>query len=136
MEKTVDLTTFVNIIFKDKKNWSNLTVEDKEANFFIFNRFMSKKYPKQAYSFNKKHLNKAICADIWFHFLKKEISIPFWFWKYKQAKKTNNLKEYENFMIENEISQKQLLYLQTYHSDILKEEFDRYNEILKLINKT
>lgn len=135
MEKAVDLTTFVNTIFKDKKNWVNLTDLDKETNFFIFNRFMSKKYPKQAYSFNKKHLNKSICADIWFHFLKKEISIPFWFWKYRQAKKVNDTKEYENFMIENEISEKELLYLRTYHKNILDSEFERYNEVQKLISK-
>lgn len=133
-QKKADLTTFVNAMFKDKANWKLLTAEDKEANFFIFNRFMSKAYPKQAQSFNKRYLDKAICADIWFKFLQRERYTPSWFWKYRQGKKDENVKKYEKFLADNEISQKDLLYLQSYYPDILETEFKRYEQIQELIN--
>lgn len=133
-QKKVDLTTFVNSMFKDKSNWKLLTAEDKETNFFIFNRFMAKAYPKQAYSFNKRYLNKAICADIWFKFLTKERYTPSWFWKYRQPKMDENVKKYQSFLVENEISQKDLLYLHKYYPEILESEFDRFQKIQDLMN--
>jgi hypothetical protein len=43
----MDFKSLVDIYFHKKKDWSMITDKDKESLFFIFNRYMSKKYPKQ-----------------------------------------------------------------------------------------
>ena len=43
MEKNSKIVVF-NAMFKNKKNWINISDEDKSQYFFIFNRYLSKKY--------------------------------------------------------------------------------------------
>ena len=39
-------------------SWDKITVEEKEKNFFIFNRYFSKMYPEQAQLLNLKNIDK------------------------------------------------------------------------------
>lgn len=91
----MDFKTIVDTIFRDKKNWESVSDEDKESLFFIFNRYMAKKMPRQAQFFNKRDLDKATAMDIWFMQLSKERSTPFWFWKGPTKRKNPVIKEWQ-----------------------------------------
>jgi len=80
----MDFKDIVNIIFKFKNKYNTVTDEDKEKNFFIFNRFMSKKYPIQALALNSKFDDKVIAMDIWYMYLRNEYNVPDWFWRGKR----------------------------------------------------
>lgn len=77
----MDFKTLATIIFQRKQDWSEVTDNDKESLFFIFNRYMAKKWPKQAQQFNLKDIDRASAFDVWYQFLRKEVKLPYWFWK-------------------------------------------------------
>ena len=76
----MDLSTFVNAVFVRKGEWPSVTDADKEAYFFMFNRYMAKHHPMSAQKFNAKGVDKVSAMDIWFSSLRRQISIPKWFW--------------------------------------------------------
>ena len=90
----MDFKGIVNAMFY-KKDWPQVTTADKDAMFFIFNRYMAKKYPKQAQYFNDKSIDKASCMDIWFQFMKKEVRVPVWFWSGPTKKKDPPIKDWK-----------------------------------------
>ena len=100
-----------NAMFKDKKNWSKVTDEQKEQFFFIFNRYFSKRYPKESQLLNGKEINKSDCMDLWFEFIKNK-PYPQWFWS-KSTEKSEK----------GEFSEKELMMLRQY-LDIKSEELD------------
>lgn len=91
----MDFKTITDIIFTKKRLWPEVTDDEKESLFFIFNRYMSKKYPIQANQFNHKFADKALAMDIWFLFLKNEVRVPFWFWKGPTKKKDPSIKGWQ-----------------------------------------
>jgi len=91
----MDFKTIVTFMFQNKNKWNELSNTDKETFFFIFNRYMSKKYPKQSQYFNDKNIDKATSMDIWFQFLKKETRTPFWFWKGATKRKEPDMKNWQ-----------------------------------------
>ena len=82
-----------NFLFKEKNNYKQIEDKDKEDNFFILNRKLSKAFPKQAQFFNTKFVDKASALDIWFNFLKKKNinTIPSW-WYNSDTKKEKEKK--------------------------------------------
>jgi hypothetical protein len=90
----MDFKSLVDIYFYKKKDWSSVTNQDKESLFFIFNRYMAKKYPKQAQFFNDKSIDKATAMDVWFMFLKSEVRVPIWFWKGPTKRKDPQVKDW------------------------------------------
>jgi hypothetical protein len=60
-------------------SWDKITVEEKEKNFFIFNRYFSKMYPEQAQLLNLKNIDKVVGMELWYQFMKTE-PYPDWFW--------------------------------------------------------
>lgn len=128
----MDFKTLTNIIFFSKKDWRIITNEEKESLFFIFNRFMSKQYPKQAQLFNVKNIDKATCMDIWFNFLKKEFKVPFWFWKGPTKKKSPDIKGWEIIQeFNNQIRTEDIFTLCKLFPKEVKEEIKRLEEIVK-----
>lgn len=91
----MDFKGIVNTIFVNKNDWQNVTDKDKEELFFIFNRYMAKKYPKQAQFFNCKNVDKATAMDLWFLKLKTEPRIPYWFWTGSTKKKDPAIKDWQ-----------------------------------------
>lgn len=91
----MDFKTLVNIIFFAKNDWKHVTDKDKEDLFFIFNRYMGKKYPKQAQFFNVKNIDKATAMDIWFLQLKKDTRLPVWFWPGPTKRKDPPIKDWQ-----------------------------------------
>lgn len=129
----MELNEFVNTIYVKKNNWKYVKEETKIKFFFIFNRYMSKKYPKQAHFFNKREIDKASAVDIWFKFLSKEIRVPFWFWRGKTKKQTPKTKDwkmvYEYY--EGDLSIDDILLLEEFDLKSFKDDLKR----IKLINK-
>ena len=60
-----ELIDVANALFRNKKDWKNITIEDKEKFFFIFNRYFSKKYPTNAQFLNNKNVDKSSSLDLW-----------------------------------------------------------------------
>ena len=67
-------------MFVRKSDWQTLTDKDKLDMFFMFNRYMAKKYPSSAQKFNKKGTDLVVALDIWFASLRRQTGVPKWFW--------------------------------------------------------
>ena len=50
-----ELIDVANAMFRNKKDWINISIEDKDKYFFIFNRYFSKKYPTKSQLLNNKN---------------------------------------------------------------------------------
>lgn len=128
------LTEVVNCLFKDRKNYRSLEKEDKELNFFIINRYLSKKFPEYAEKFNDKSIDKSLALDMWFLYLSDKVdwSVFKWFWS-KTPKKTKFLSEKENKILLQRLMLKQedLNILCQYYPDLVKEELKYYKELIK-----
>lgn len=128
----MDFKTLTNIMFFNKRDWRTVSNEDKESLFFIFNRYMSKQYPKQAQLFNTKEIDKATCMDIWFTFLKKEFKVPFWFWKGATKKKSPEIKGWEIIQeFDNQLRIEDIYTLCQLFPKEVKEEIKRLESIKK-----
>lgn len=125
----MDFKTIVNIIFTNKKDWSKLNDQDKETFFFIFNRYMSKKFPKQAQFFNDKSIDKATAMDVWFSFLQKETRLPIWFWRGPTKKKDPTIKDWKVVLDFWECSKDDIYLLCEMFPKELKEEIKRIQKI-------
>lgn len=125
------LKDVVNYLIKDRKNYKNLTNKEKDYNFFIINRFMSKKYPHIANKLNLKSMDKSMGLDIWFFEIGKEIkegNIDFsffkWFWSKSPKTKENDLSITDNkyLLSRLNLTQDDLNFLMRfYEEDVLDE---------------
>lgn len=113
----MDLSNFVKIIFKDKKNYQNLDDKDKEKFFFIFNRMMARATPVNADALNKRGIDLSLASDIWFDYCQSLIDTPNWFWS--RAKKN---KEEKIDILEGLTDQEKRILKTHYTEDIKKEE--------------
>lgn len=131
----IDVT---NSLFKDKSNWSNISDEDKSINFFIINRFMSKKFPEKSKLLNSKVINKVSAMDSWFIFMLTQ-PYPKWFW----SKSTPN-KQKESFSDEEiqyiskefDINQQDIHILMTYFYKEMEEEVVFFRNLKKQSRST
>ena len=119
----------VDAMFAQKTKWVYITNKDKEEFFFIFNRFMSKQYPKQANYFNDKTIDKASAMDIWFSFLKSEVRTPYWFWKGATKKKAPVIKDWKLIEEYYEASIEDIYYWCEMFPDDVKSEIKRIKKI-------
>ena len=55
-----EIIDIANALFTDKNKWKDITDEDKEKFFFIFNRYFSKKYPEKSQLLNYFPHSKSI----------------------------------------------------------------------------
>jgi hypothetical protein len=94
----IDVT---NALFKDKSNWNRISDDEKEKNFFIINRFMSKKFPEKSKLLNDKLINKVSAMDTWFIFMLSQ-PYPNWFWSKSETKKDKKFTEEEILYISKE----------------------------------
>jgi hypothetical protein len=121
-------------IFIDKTSYLSLTDNDKESLFFIFNRYMAKKYPLHANAFNKKGVYTPLALDVWFNFFSKQPNkFPEWFFKKKDNNKNNVFKidgfnEIESYLLKNE-------YIATIQKNDNREKILKKNLKIKKIKK-
>jgi hypothetical protein len=126
------LIDVVNALFRKSNKWSEISDEEKSLNFFIINRYMSKKYTKQSQLLNLKSIDKVLAMELWFHFMQKQ-PYPSWFWS-----KSNTLdkpeipnKDYKLLLSKLNIKPDDLNYLINKHYDFIKEELLYYKKIEK-----
>lgn len=132
----MDFKDIVTIMFSDKKRWNQVSDKDKETVFFIFNRFMAKKFPKQSHFFNEKGMDLATSMDVWFNFLKNEVRQPFWFWKGPTKKKDPSIKDWKLlFEIHKELTLKDVYLLCEMYPKECKEEIKRIQLIQEELAK-
>lgn len=127
----MDFKTIVNILFQSKHDWNQVSDSDKEINFFIVNRFLSKKYPKRAQKLNKKNIDKATAMDLWFLFLKNETRTPFWFWSGPTKRKAPQIKDWQTIQDFWQMGINDIYTLCDLFPDDVKTEIKR----IKLINE-
>ena len=119
--------------FNSQEDWEKISNTDKSKNFFMFNRYMSMKFPLQAQGFNHTKIDPAKTID-WFRsmFIAKNEGIGF-IWtstgkKEKEAKKKPVPSEVLKFLCEkHEISMRELNQLMEFYP----QEFEKYCKSVK-----
>ena len=133
------LKKVVDSLIINRSSYRELTKDEKELNFFIINRYLSKKFPIFAQKMNIKSIDKSLALDIWFIHLGKEIksgkinnSFFRWFWS-KSKKKSNNLPPKDNYLLLNKlkINQSDLDFLYEFHKEELLEELKYFRKLEK-----
>ena len=127
-----ELIDVAKAIFTNKNNWKNISDEDKERFFFIFNRYFAKKYPEKSQLLNLKIIDKVSALDLWYHFMLNK-PYPNWFWsKSEKAEKSDiSEKEYKLLLLNLKIKDIDLDYLIQHHIDFIKEELKYYKDLEK-----
>jgi hypothetical protein len=127
-----ELIDVAKAIFTNKNNWKNISDEDKERFFFIFNRYFSKKYPEKSQLLNLKVIDKVSALDLWYHFMLNK-PYPNWFWsKSEKAEKSDiSEKEYKLLLLNLKIKDIDLDYLIEHHIEFIKEELKYYKDLDK-----
>ena len=130
---SVNLKKIADAMFDDKNKWDNITDEEKENSFFIFNRFFSKKYPYKSQLFNIKTIDKTTSMNLWHQFM-KEKNYPQWFWSKSKEKKQNiSNKDFKLLMKKLDINkEKDLEYLIENNYDIINNELKHFKKIENL----
>ena len=111
-------------------NWEAITVEEKEKNFFIFNRYFSKRYPEQAQLLNLKNIDKVVGMELWYQFMKNE-PYPSYFWSKseKSDKPVLAPKDYKMLLVSLKVKPDDLDYLIEKHFDFVKEELSYLKKV-------
>lgn len=131
------LKTITDAIFINRRSYKDLTDKDKTTFFFIFNRYMAKKFPLQAQALNGKEIDKASAMDIWYLNFKNQLNIPGWFWGKKKAevKSDYDKKDITRFLIYNELRMEDFEMLNLMYPDELKEEVKRLKKLEDTLEK-
>ena len=111
-------------------NWEAITVEEKEKNFFIFNRYFSKMYPEQAQLLNLKNIDKVVGMELWYQFMKTE-PYPSYFWSKSEKSDKPVLvpKDYRMLLVSLKVKPDYLDYLIEKHFDFVKEELSYLKKV-------
>lgn len=128
-----ELIDVANAMFKDKNKWKDISDEDKEKFFFIFNRYFSKKYPEKSQLLNDKLINKVAALDTWYLFM-VNIPYPKWFWSKSESSKTKpeiSEDEVTQLMIELDLKREDIEILIKYYPKLVKEELKYYKDAQK-----
>lgn len=127
-----NLKEVADAMFYKRNMWDSISDEDKEINFFIFNRYFSKKYPSRSYRLNSKNIDKVSSMNIWFYFMKNK-PYPKWFWS-KSPKKEKDLVNKADFNLlyrKLRLKESDIKYLINHHYDFIKEELKHWKAIEK-----
>lgn len=127
-----DLKLVGNAMFYKKNEWVNISDEEKESCFFIFNRYFSKKYPDKAQLFNLKSIDKVTTMNLWYQFMKNK-PYPDWFWSKGEKSEKSEIsdKDYKLLLQRLKVKDIDLDYLIEHHIDFVKEELKYYKQIEK-----
>jgi septum formation inhibitor-activating ATPase MinD len=115
-----------------RTNWDKITDEEKDKNFFIINRYFSKKYVEQAQLLNLKNIDKVVGMELWYQFIKNEPYPKFFFSKSDtKDKSVLTKKEYKMLLVSLKIKPDDLDYLIEKHFDFIKEELSLLVKLYK-----
>ena len=128
------LTSITNIMFNKRELWDSVTDEMKKTNFFIINRFLSKKYPEQSFLLNDKNIDEVLGMEIWFAFMYNK-PYPKWMWSKSTTQKEKNFCFSENDLLllqsHLNITLSELQILIQYHLNDVKEELEYFKKTEK-----
>lgn len=127
-----NLLAIFNTMTRDREDWKYVTDIQKENNFFIINRFMSKRYPDKAQLFNLKVIDKISALNIWYYFLINK-PYPKWFWSKNSIPEKSEIseKDYKLLLRKLNIKDIDLDYLINKNMEFIKEELKYYKQIEK-----
>lgn len=128
-----EIIDVANAIF-GKSDWSKIKDEEKEKWFFIFNRYFSKKYPKEAQLLNIKTIDKVTGMNLIFHFMKDK-PYPTWFWsKGEKSDKKSEISEsdFNLLLVYLKLKREDIEYLIQNFPDLLKSELKNIKDFQKL----
>jgi hypothetical protein len=128
-----EIIDVANAMFRDRNKWKDITDEDKQKFFFIFNRYFSKKFPDKSKLLNDKLINTISAMDLWFLFMQDK-SYPKWFWSKSNSSKTKpdiSDKEISYLLQEHDLKREDLEILMKFYPDIVKEEVKYYRDAQK-----
>jgi len=128
-----ELIDVANAMFRNKKDWINISIEDKEKYFFIFNRYFSKKYPTKSQLLNNKNIDKSSSLDLWYYFMIDK-PYPNWFWSKsgKSNKSSLDKKDFDLLMIKLQLNKEEdLIYLLDKYPNFIEEELKFYKTKIK-----
>lgn len=116
-----------------KGDWDNISDKDKEECFFIFNRFLSKKYPEKSQLLNDKRIDKVMAMNIWHAYMYRQ-PYPKWFWSKSEKKEKSNVseKDFKSLIKFLQIKPFDLNYLIDNHYEFVKDELDYIKKLDKL----
>jgi len=128
-----ELLKVAKAMFQSHKDWNNITEEDKEECFFVFNRYFSKKYPEKSQLLNDKLVDKSAAMDLWFYYMKSQ-PYPKWFWSKSEKDKDKSGytdKEIDELLFKLDITKLELDLLIEYYPELIKEELKYYKDVVK-----
>jgi hypothetical protein len=120
-----------NAIFKNPNDWKQIEDSDKKTYFFIFNRYMSKKYPEEAQFLNDKLQDEIAGMNLIHAFLSRK-PYPRWFWsksEKKAEKKSYSVKEISELKNRFDLIDAELEILTMYHQAEVKEELKYISDL-------
>jgi hypothetical protein len=126
-----NLKLVADAMFYKKHDWVNISDEEKESCFFIFNRYFSKKYPELSQLLNLKSIDKISAMDLWYNYMLSK-PYPNWFWSKSDSsieKPKISKKDIELLVKKLELKESDIHYLVENNYEIIKEELKYWNSI-------
>jgi len=123
-----ELIDVANAMFRNKKDWKNITDLDKEKFFFIFNRYFSKKYTTKSQLLNNKNIDKSSALDLWYYYMLDK-PYPNWFWSKSPKFDKSELDDKDFKLLFEKMGlnkEDDLIYLIQNYPDIIMEELKFY----------
>jgi hypothetical protein len=111
-------------IFQNREHWQYVTDKQKKDFFFIFNRYLSKRYPYLAQMLNDKLFDEISGMNLIYAFFTNK-PYPKWFWSKSEKKSEKTLfsnSEIVSLQARLDINKDELDILLMYHLDEVKEE--------------
>jgi hypothetical protein len=127
-----NLKLVADAIFTNKVDWKEISDDEKESCFFIFNRYFSKKYLDKSQLLNLKNIDKKVGMDLWYNFYKNK-PYPQWFWSKTDSKEKSEIseKDFRLLLEKLKIKDIDLDYLIKNHLEFIKEELKYYKSLQK-----
>ena len=119
----MELLEVFKALISKKNDWDKVTDDDKDKNFFIINRLMSKKYSDKSQLFNLKTIDSVSAMNLWHYFIITK-PYPNWFWSKSEKVEKSEMpkKDYRLLLKSLQIKDIDLDYLIDRHPDFIQEE--------------
>ena len=122
-----------NVMFKDKKDWNKVSLDQKEQFFFIFNRYFSKRHLDKSFLLNHKDIDKSTSMELWFEYYKDK-SYPKWFWSKSPKQESNEtISEKDLLLLKKhlDLGDNELSFLIKHHRAEIIEEIEYLKKLTK-----
>ena len=126
-----NLKLVADAIFTNKVKWSEISDDEKETSFFVFNRYFAKKYPELSQLLNNKTIDKLVAMDLWYYYFRNK-PYPQWLWSKSETVKSDiSDKDFKLLHVKLKLKDIDLQYLIDNHLDVVKEELKYFKNLEK-----